>query len=273
MKFTKMQALGNDFMVINGIERPFDLSSSAIARLADRRFGVGFDQLLLLEPASRDDADFIYRIFNADGGEVSQCGNGARCLARYIAANRLSDKKTLVLETRNGLVELLLQDNGMVIAKLNEPKFLPSDIPFLAESTLSHHELPLSSGIVRFSVANVGNPHAVITVEDITLAPVAEIGAELSVHEAFPEDTNVGFMQVIDSRNIALRVYERGAAETLACGSGACAAVAVGIRNGLLEQEVTVRQKGGDLKIGWPDAEGPIEMVGSGEFVFAGEML
>lgn len=273
LRFSKMHGLGNDFIVINAIDQAVNLSESQIRFLADRRFGVGCDQVLLVEKPQSAEADFRYRIFNADGGEVAQCGNGARCFARFVRNHGLSDKDTIAVETASGLIYPTLQADGSVTVDMGKPVFVPSQIPFSAEEQANTYMLALPEhGKVEISALSMGNPHAVMLVEDVDNAPVAEIGPLVEAHERFPERVNAGFMQLLDAGHIRLRVYERGSGETFACGTGACAAVVSGIHRGLLSTEVSVALPGGQLQISWPDEQSSVWMTGPAEQVFDGEI-
>jgi diaminopimelate epimerase len=273
LKFSKMHGLGNDFIVIDAIHQSVDLSAGQIRFLADRHFGVGCDQLLLVEKAQTAEADFRYRIFNADGGEVSQCGNGARCFARFVRDKGLTDKDTIAVETASGLIYPTLQADGNVTVDMGRPVFEPARIPFVAEEMATTYMLALPEhGKVEISALSMGNPHAVMLVDDVDIAPVAELGPLVERHERFPERVNAGFMQLVSPDVIRLRVYERGAAETTACGSGACAAVVSGIKRGLLARKVKVSLPGGDLQISWPDENASVWMTGPAEHVFDGEI-
>ena len=271
IQFTKMQGLGNDFVVINATHAPFKLTSAQIQRMANRRFGVGFDQLLVLEPSKRDDVDFNFRIFNADGSEVEQCGNGARCIARFIREQNLSTAHEFTLSTLADVLRLKLENDGKVSVHMGVPHFDPTDVPFVADGLANLYDVKVDNQSVKLGVVNIGNPHAIIPVEHIDAGLIAALGAQLSTHERFPQGTNVGFMQVINPQHIRLRVYERGTGETLACGSGACAAVAVGRRNGLLQERVTVSQPGGSLSIHWQGPDTSVLMTGPATTVFQGE--
>lgn len=273
LRFSKMHGLGNDFIVINAIDQAVTLSESQIRFLADRRFGVGCDQVLLVEKPQSAEADFRYRIFNADGGEVAQCGNGARCFARFVRNHGLSDKDTIAVETASGLIYPTLQADGSVTVDMGKPVFVPSQIPFTAEEQANTYMLALPEhGKVEISALSMGNPHAVMLVDDVECAPVAEIGPLVEAHERFPERVNAGFMQLLDAGHIRLRVYERGSGETFACGTGACAAVVSGIHRGLLSTEVSVALPGGQLQISWPDQQSSVWMTGPAEQVFDGEI-
>lgn len=270
LKFTKMHGLGNDFVVFDAINQTLNLTSEQVRFLADRRFGIGCDQLLLVEPAQQPGVDFRYRIFNADGSEVQQCGNGARCFARFVRDKGLTDKDTIVVETASGIITLYIEADGQVRVNMGKPDFAPQSLPFLVEGQQLVYEIDLDGGSLSIGAVSMGNPHAVLQVEDIERTPVQEIGPKLESHPRFPERVNVGFMQVLDSGTIHLRVYERGAAETLACGTGACAAVAVGQRWGLLGEEVRVRLPGGELTIRWAGEGEDLWMIGPAISVFEG---
>lgn len=277
LKFTKMHGLGNDFMVVDGISQQFDPFQAPLTQWADRHTGVGFDQLLLVEKPHTDTVDFRYRIFNADGSEVEQCGNGARCFVRFVTDKGLTDKHEIVVETARGIILPKLMENGLVTVNMGKPHFAPEEIPFLPpvqeeENTLTYR-IMVGLESVPVSCVNMGNPHAVILVEDVASAPVQQWGAEIESHECFPSRVNVGFMQVVDKAHIMLRVFERGAGETRACGTGACAAVVAGIRLGLLAtgESVRVSLPGGDLFITW-EPEQDVLMMGPAETVFEGEL-
>ncbi|WP_430009801.1 diaminopimelate epimerase [Methylophaga lonarensis] len=273
LKFSKMHGLGNDFIVIDAIHQSVELSKQQIQMLADRHWGIGCDQLLLVQPAESAEADFRYRIFNADGGEVAQCGNGARCFARFVHDKGLTDKTVIAVETASGLIYPELQSDGQVRVDMGPPRFEPAAIPFVANELSNTYMLTLPSGPhVEISALSMGNPHAVVRVENISAAPVAEWGPQIEAHERFPERVNAGFMQVVDHDHIRLRVYERGVGETQACGTGACAAVVSGIRRGLLARDVQVDLPGGCLHISWPDEASNVMMTGPAQHVFDGEI-
>ncbi|CAN6132367.1 DapF Diaminopimelate epimerase [Methylophilaceae bacterium] len=270
LKFSKMQGAGNDFMVIDAIHQTVQLSPQQIQQLANRQFGVGFDQLLLVESSSL--ADFKYRIFNADGSEVAQCGNGARCFVRFVAEQGLSDKKTITVETASGIISPTLEDNGQVTVNMGAPKFAPSDIPFIADTQANSYPLNVGDRVVQIAAVSMGNPHAVQVVDDVDSAPVVALGQQIEVHARFPERVNAGFMQVINPHHIKLRVFERGSGETLACGTGACAAVVTGIQLGHLSSPVKVTARGGELSIAWQGKGTPVMMTGPAETVFTGSI-
>jgi diaminopimelate epimerase len=273
LKFTKMHGLGNDFVVIDAITQSVNLIDSQIRFLADRHFGIGCDQLLIVEKPDTADCDFKYRIFNADGGEVAQCGNGARCFARFVKDKGLTDKDEIAVQTQSGIIYPTLQSNSDVMVDMGLPRFVPEVIPFEANETLISYPLELNNNLsVEIGVVSMGNPHAVIVVEDSEVADVETIGPQVESHSRFPERVNVGFMEVLSPEHIRLRVYERGAGETQACGTGACAAVVSGIKRGLLARNVTVSLLGGDLTIAWPDDNASVWMTGPTTHVFDGEI-
>ena len=272
LKFTKMHGLGNDFVVVDGVRQRVSLTTDQVRRLADRRRGAGCDQLLLVEPARGTNADFRYRIFNADGGEVEQCGNGARCFARFVVEEGLTDKRRIAVETAGGPMELVLLDDGQVKVNMGVPRLEPADIPFDAPERAANYALDVAGQHIEIGAASMGNPHAVLKVADIELAPVAVLGPMIERHPRFPKRVNVGFMQVIARDRIRLRVFERGAGETAACGSGACAAVVIGQVQGLLDTDVRVSLTGGDLVISWAGAGEPLYMTGPATRVFEGQI-
>lgn len=274
--FTKMHGLGNDFMVLDCTRQIIDLQPEHIRRMADRHFGVGFDQLLMVEPGPSDDIDFGYRIFNADGSEVEQCGNGARCFARFVLDQGLTEKHSIRVQTRAGTIVLRITDSGDVEVNMGVPRLLPEQIPFVAEQAALSHTVAVQEGsdeTVQLSVVNMGNPHAVLRVDDVDSAPVPRLGPLLEHHPRFPARVNVGFVQVLSPSHIRLRVHERGAGETLACGTGACAAAVAGQRMGWLGQEVTVDLPGGRLHIRWAGEGQPVFMQGPAVHVYDGLWL
>jgi len=273
INFTKMHGLGNDFVVIDGINQNISLTEEQVRFIADRRFGVGCDQLLLVEKPQAAEAEFRYRIFNADGGEVQQCGNGARCFARFVVDNGLTKSQQIPVETAGGLIVLTLEDNGDVTVNMGVPRFNPDSLPFIADAPAKLYTLQTSEGELEISAVSMGNPHAVLQVQDIDNAPVDKLGPELEKHSRFPQRVNVGFMQIISPEAIRLRVYERGAAETLACGTGACAAVAAGRQLGKLGDSVKVSLPGGELVIRWHGENEPLYMTGPATRVFEGKVL
>ena len=270
LRFTKMEGLGNDFVVVDATRVPFTLSPAEIRRLADRRFGVGCDQVLVVEPA-REGADFRYRIFNADGGEVEQCGNGARCFVVYVREHGLTDRREIRVETAGGPIVPRLEDDGEVTVDMGVPRFEPDEIPFVGGTCAIVEPLDVDGTVVTISALSMGNPHAVQVVDDVDTAPVETLGPRIERHPRFPKRVNAGFMQIVDRANIRLRVYERGAGETLACGTGACAAVVAGRRRGLLDERVRVATRGGDLTIAWAGGRAPVTMKGPARTVFEGE--
>ncbi len=272
LKFTKMHGLGNDFVVFDGVHQPISLNPQQIRQIADRHFGVGCDQLLLVEKSALPDVDFRYRIFNADGGEVEQCGNGARCFVRFVRDQGLTQKTEIRVETAKGIIVPRLEADGLVTVNMGAPVFEPGDIPFMAEQHSVTYPLALPDGMVEISAVSMGNPHAVQVVSDVEAFPVATQGPQIELHSRFPKRVNAGFMQVVDRRQIKLRVFERGAGETLACGTGACAAVVAGITRGLLDAEVRVQTHGGELTIRWQGEGQPVWMTGPAVVVFHGEI-
>jgi len=270
LRFTKMEGLGNDFVVLDGVRQRIDLTPAELARLADRRFGVGCDQVLVVEAPTEPGTDFRYRIFNADGGEVEQCGNGARCFVRFVRDQGLTDKRVLRVETAGGVISPELLDNGEVRVDMGIPRFAPADIPFVSDSEAVIQPLDVDGESVDITVVSMGNPHAVQRVADASTAPVAVQGPKIERHPRFPNRVNAGYMQVVDRATIRLRVWERGVGETLACGTGACAAVVAGIRQGALDADVRVETRGGALSIRWEGAGAPVLMTGPAESVFEG---
>lgn len=274
LKFSKMHGLGNDFIVIDAINQSVNLMASQIRFLADRHFGIGCDQLLLVEKAIGKDADFKYRIFNADGGEVEQCGNGVRCFAQFVHDKGLTDKVTIAVETNSGVIYPSLQEDGDVRVDMGRPYFKPSDIPFITVEQALTYKLRLLNGDNKeVSVVSIGNPHAVTLVENVDTADVATLGPMIEGHNDFPERVNAGFMQIMSPTEIKLRVFERGVGETQACGTGACAAAVIGIQQGFLEQKVKVSLPGGDLNIVWSASqEESVWMTGPATQIFDGEI-
>ncbi len=272
LRFTKMHGLGNDFVVFDGISQRVELTPAQFRFVADRRFGIGCDQILLVERPTVADADFRYRIFNADGGEVEQCGNGARCFARFVHDQGLTAKTEIRVETAAGIIVPRLEADGQVTVNMGVPRFEPAEIPFVAEKRALTYLVGLEHRLVELSVLSMGNPHAVQLVDDVDAAPVATEGPLIENHSSFPNRVNAGFMQVVDRGHIKLRVYERGAGETLACGTGACAAAVAGMTRALLDPEVTVATRGGELRIRWQGEGQPVWMTGPAVTVFAGEI-
>jgi diaminopimelate epimerase len=276
LRFTKMHGLGNDFVVIDAINQDVSLSDEQYRFLGDRRFGVGCDQILLVEAPRNEGVDFTYRIFNADGSEVEQCGNGARCFAVFVREKGLTEKDTIIVETASGVIELVVQADEQVTVNMGEPRFEPEALPFessLPPDQAGRYPLDLpDGGRVEVGLVSMGNPHAVVQVDNVDTAPVEEYGPLIESHECFSNRVNAGFMQVLDRGHIRLRVYERGAGETLACGTGACAAVVVGRQQGLLDDMVEVSLPGGQLQIQWAGEGEPVMMTGTATRVFEGEI-
>lgn len=272
LTFTKMHGLGNDFMVINALEQPFVLATDEIRRLAHRRFGIGFDQVLIVEPASVENAEFDYRIFNADGGEVENCGNGARCFARYVVDNGLTQQREIIVNSGAGLMNLTIEADQQVTVQMGVPQFEPAKVPFVAEKEAQDYPLEVEGTELQVGVVALGNPHVVTVVEDLADCQFEHHGPLLESHMRFPNRVNAGFMQRLSASEIRLRVFERGVGETMACGTGACAAVVTGIRRGLLNRDVTVHLTGGDLRVRWPDDHTPVAMTGPCETVYEGTL-
>ncbi|WP_026376603.1 diaminopimelate epimerase [Aestuariibacter salexigens] len=272
VQFSKMHGLGNDFVVIDNVTQNVFFSKEKIQRLADRNRGIGFDQLLLVEPPYDPEQDFHYRIFNADGSEVSQCGNGARCFARFVHMKGLINRNKIVVSTKSGRMVMYLEKDGQVTVNMGRPRFEPDALPMRANKEEITYLMRENEHTLMFGAVSMGNPHATLTVEDINQAPVDSVGPLLEKHERFPEGVNVGFMQVLNPRHIKLRVFERGAGETQACGSGACAAVAIGQIQGKLDNEVRVELPGGSLKIRWQGKDSILKMTGPAEHVYDGQI-
>jgi len=271
VSFTKMHGLGNDFVVIDAIRQSINLTAAQIKAIADRRFGVGCDQMLLVEKAHNAETDFFYRIFNADGSEVEQCGNGARCFARFVVDKGLTEKTCIPVGTASGNISLQLLQDGQVKVNMGLPRFNPADLPFNA-TLADDYSLMVEGQEIYLQAVSMGNPHAVIRVDNIKQAAVLTLGPLIENHPAFPQRVNVGFMQIIDRKHIQLRVWERGAGETLACGSGACAAAVAGIQAGLLDTQVQVQLPGGSLMISWQKKQTPVFMSGPASNVFEGRI-
>jgi diaminopimelate epimerase len=272
LNFTKMQGLGNDFIVVDAVSHPVKLTAAQIRFLSDRHFGVGCDQVLIIEPAHDSSMDFFYRIFNADGGEVEQCGNGARCFVRYVHDKGLTCKTEITVGTVSGNIHPRIEADGRISVDMGVPRFVPQDVPFVAEKESNSYSLEVAGEKYDVGVVSVGNPHVVIQVEDAEHAPVARLGPVIESHARFPRRVNVGFMQVVDRSHIRLRVYERGVGETLACGSGACAATVIGRRQGLLDDSVSVELPGGSLLVQWSGGEETVRMTGPASQVFEGKI-
>ncbi len=271
LKFTKMHGLGNDFVVIDAINQQISLTNSQIREIADRKFGVGCDQLLLVEKPRSAGVDFRYRIFNADGSEVEQCGNGARCFARFVKEKGLTEKREIPVETKNGNIILILKGDDVTV-NMGAPNLAPESLPFTAKEQQATYQIEVEGENIEISAVSMGNPHAVTLASDVSSAPVLWLGPKIEKHELFPNRVNAGFMQVVDRENIKLRVFERGCGETLACGTGACAAVVAGITRGLLDSNVNVTLPGGKLVISWEGGDTPVMMTGPATVVFEGVM-
>ncbi|MDD5296976.1 MAG: diaminopimelate epimerase [Rhodocyclaceae bacterium] len=272
IRFTKMHGLGNDFVVLDAVRQKIELTPDLARHLGDRHFGIGCDQILVVEAPRLPDTDFRYRIFNSDGGEVEQCGNGARCFARFVQEEGLCEKREIRVETQGGIIAPRLTDDGQVTVDMGVPRFAPAEIPFLSDDDAPVQTLDVAGRAVDISAVSMGNPHAVQVVADVDTAPVAEQGPLIEHHPRFPQRVNAGFMQVVARHAVHLRVFERGAGETLACGTGACAAVVAGIRRGLLDTPVRVTTRGGELNIAWDGPGKPVLMTGPAVTVFRGEI-
>jgi diaminopimelate epimerase len=272
IRFTKMQGLGNDFVVLDGIGQNFVPTAAEARFLADRRFGVGCDQILLVEKPTVSGVDFRYRIFNADGSEVEQCGNGARCFVRFVVRCGLTNKREIRVETAGGIITLRLEDDDQVSVDMGRPRFAAAEIPFVSDSAALVQTLAVADRSFEITAVSMGNPHAVQVVEDVDRAPVERDGPLIEAHQRFPQRVNAGFMQIVARHAIRLRVYERGSGETLACGTGACAAVVTGIRRGLLDSPVRVTMRGGELTIAWAGSDTPVLMTGPAVVVFDGQI-
>ncbi|MFR0692169.1 diaminopimelate epimerase [Enterobacterales bacterium AE_CKDN230030158-1A_HGKHYDSX7] len=272
MRFTKMHGLGNDFMVLDLVSQHAHVQPRHVKQWGDRNFGVGFDQLLIVEPPSTPDADFRYRIFNCDGTEVEQCGNGARCFARFVVDKRLTAKKTIRVETKGGMIELTIANDGQVTVDMGPPRLQPEQVPFKAEGEALSYPLEVDGQRYDLAAISMGNPHGVLRVDDVDSAPVRTLGPKLEIHESFPQKANIGFLQIVNPHQARLRVWERGAGETLACGTGACAAAVAGIRQGWLQSPVQIDLPGGRLSIEWAGPGQPVMMTGPAVRVFEGQV-
>jgi diaminopimelate epimerase len=272
INFTKMHGLGNDFVVIDALSQPVALTPAQLRFIADHHFGIGCDQILLVEAPTVPGVDFRYRIYNADGGEVEQCGNGVRCFARFVLDKHLTSKHEISVETQAGIISTQIEANGLVTVNMGVPQFAPADIPFLTDIPAPVYTLEIAGQRISIGAVSMGNPHAVMQVDNIDTAPVATLGPQIERHASFPRRVNAGFMQIIDRSHIRLRVYERGVGETRACGTGACAAVAVGRQQGLLDETVTVDLPGGTLLIRLVEEGGPLWMTGPAVSVFEGKI-
>ncbi len=272
VRFTKMHGLGNDFMVIDALSQRVKLTPKIVRKLSDRNLGIGFDQLLLVEPPSRPDMDFRYRIYNADGSEVEHCGNGARCFGRFVRDRRLTTKDEIRVETARGEAIIYLLKDRQVDVDMGAPELTPAEIPFQAEQQAVSYQVEVAGQTVELSAVSMGNPHGVLVVDDVDTAPVETLGPALEAHPRFPQKANIGFMQVVSRNEVRLRVFERGAGETLACGTGACAAVVAGRLRGLLDEEVLVHLPGGELRISWAGEGSAVRMIGPAATVFEGQI-
>jgi len=276
LHFTKMHGIGNDFIVLDHTKSPFQLTKEIIQSLSHRQLGIGCDQLLVVENSTLKDVDFKYRIFNQDGNEVEQCGNGARCFYRFVKDKHLTDKASIRVETKSGVIELTEDDEHMIEVNMGEPIFNPKLIPFISDTEKNEYsisiDLPDQKGLINIAALSMGNPHAVITVEDINKAHVKILGAYLESHALFPKRVNVGFMEIVTPHHIRLRVFERGVGETLACGTGACAAAVSGIKRQLLSTPVKVDMTGGSLSIDWKGDTNPVMMKGPAVTIFEGDI-
>ena len=272
LDFSKMHGLGNDFIVIDAVTRPVALSADQIRFLSDRRLGVGCDQVLVVEPARDRSMDFFYRIYNADGSEVEQCGNGARCFVRFVHERGLTSKKEISVGTVSGIIRPRIEADGLISVDMGVPRFRPADVPFIADAEAISYSLDFNGKKFDVGVVSMGNPHAVLRVDDVASAPVAELGPLIERHDRFPKKVNAGFMEVVDRRHVRLRVYERGVGETLACGSGACAAMVVGCRQGLLDDRVSIELPGGSLLVQWAGGGAAVWMTGPATHVFEGKI-
>ena len=273
LRFTKMHGAGNDFVVIDLISQRYTLRPRDVRKLADRRFGVGCDQVLVVEPPRQPDIDFRYRIYNADGNEVQQCGNGARCFARFVRDKKLTTKRVITVETAGGILELRVQDEQLVEVDMGEPVLLPANIPYLADTQARSYALDLDGRELQIGAVSMGNPHAVLRVDDVREAELESLGPRIERCQDFPERVNVGFMEVVSATEIHLRVFERGVGETLACGTGACAAVVYGLLQEWLRDTVTVNLPGGKLSISWAGEGQPVIMTGPTAVVFEGSLF
>lgn len=272
LRFTKMHGLGNDFMVLDLVTQHAHVQPKHVRQWGDRHTGVGFDQLLIVEPPSRPDVDFRYRIFNADGSEVEQCGNGARCFARFVIDKRLTAKKRIRVETKNSVIELNVRSDGQITVDMGAPRLEPAQIPFVAPEAALAYEVEVGGQTVELAAVSMGNPHGVLRVADVDTAPVHQLGAQLETHPRFPQKANIGFLQIVDAHHARLRVWERGCGETQACGTGACAAAVAGIRQGWLQSPVEISLPGGSLSIEWAGPGQPVMMTGPALRVFEGQV-
>ena len=273
LRFTKMHGLGNDFVVLDLVTQRIKLNPSIVRKLGDRNFGVGFDQLLIVEPPTTPDVDFRYRIYNSDGSEVENCGNGARCFAKFVRDKRLTGKDEIAVETANGRAVLKIREDRQVEVDMGAPRLNPADVPFEAAAAAATYPIEVDGETYEISAVSMGNPHGVLVVDDVDTAPVEVLGPQLEPHARFPQKANIGFMQIVSRSEIRLRVYERGAGETKACGTGACAAVVAGIQRGLLDSTVKAQLTGGELEISWAGGDAPVIMTGPATTVFEGQIF
>lgn len=273
VRFTKMHGLGNDFMVLDLVTQRVKLTPKIVKKLGDRNFGVGFDQLLIVEPPSTPDVDFRYRIYNSDGSEVENCGNGARCFAKFVRDKRLTGKDEIAVETANGRAVLKVREDRQIEVDMGAPRLDPQEVPFVASEPAVTYPIEADGSTYELSAVSMGNPHGVLVVDDVDTAPVETVGPLLEPHTNFPQKANIGFMQVVTRDEVRLRVYERGAGETKACGTGACAAVVAGILRGLLDARVKVQLPGGELEILWQGGDAPVIMTGPATTVFEGQIF
>ena len=272
LRFTKMHGLGNDFMVLDLVSQHAHIQPKHVRQWGNRHTGVGFDQLLIVEAPGQPDVDFRYRIFNADGSEVEQCGNGARCFARFVVDKRLTAKKRIRVETKSGVIELNLRSDGQITVDMGAPRLEPAQIPFAATETAVSYPVEVAGRTVELAAVSMGNPHGVLRVDDVDTAPVHELGPQLETHPRFPQKANIGFLQIVDAHHARLRVWERGCGETQACGTGACAAAVAGIRQGWLASPVQIELPGGTLSIEWEGPGAPVLMTGPAVRVFEGQV-
>ncbi|MBE9395786.1 diaminopimelate epimerase [Pontibacterium sp. N1Y112] len=273
VRFTKMHGLGNDFVVLDLVTQRIKLNPNIVRKLGDRNFGIGFDQLLIVEPPTTPDVDFRYRIYNSDGSEVENCGNGARCFAKFVRDKRLTGKDEIAVETANGRAVLKIREDRQVEVDMGAPRLNPADVPFEADAAAATYPIEVDGETYEISAVSMGNPHGVLVVDDVDTAPVEVLGPQLEPHARFPQKANIGFMQVVSRNEIRLRVYERGAGETKACGTGACAAVVAGIQRGLLDSTVKAQLTGGELEISWTGGNAPVIMTGPATTVFEGQIF
>ena len=273
VRFTKMHGLGNDFVVLDLVTQRIKLNPNIVRKLGDRNFGVGFDQLLIVEPPTTPDVDFRYRIYNSDGSEVENCGNGARCFAKFVRDKRLTGKDEIAVETANGRAVLKIREDRQVEVDMGAPRLNPADVPFEADTAAATYPIEVDGETYEISAVSMGNPHGVLVVDAVDTAPVEVLGPQLEPHARFPQKANIGFMQIVSRSEIRLRVYERGAGETKACGTGACAAVVAGIQRGLLDSTVKAQLTGGELEISWTGGDAPVIMTGPATTVFEGQIF